>query len=79
MHLQLLMQLKINNNFDGQKTLRAKLLEFFEQHAPAKTATVDILIEKFKDEDASAVISKLEVKYNLKMPADTIHLVQMAY
>ena len=30
-----------NNNFGyGQKTLRAKLLEFFEQHAPAKTATV---------------------------------------
>ena len=60
-----------NNNFNyGQKTLRAKVLEFFEQHAPAKTATVDILIEKFKDEDASALISKLEAKYNVKMPAD---------
>ena len=49
-----------NNNFNyGQKTLRAKVLEFFEQHAPAKTATVDILIEKFKEKSVLPVVDLL--------------------
>jgi Ran GTPase-activating protein 1 len=54
------------NNKPG-KTLRAKLLSFFKQNAPSKAATVDILIEKFKDKDASDLVSQLESKYNVKM------------